>query len=191
MIAVANITQLTDTLWTGGDLPADEHSAMNDIAAWRAVGINVVVDCRHEWSDEALVTRIAPGIRYVHVGIDDAGQRVPPSWFERICDVASGSPSARVLVHCHMGINRGPSAAYALLLAAGHSPVDAIALIRSRRPIAAVGYAEDALHWWHSRCGASLQLRRDERTALARWRRSNPHDTVRIIREIRQQELGA
>lgn len=188
---MANITQLTDTLWTGGDLPANERGAVHDIAAWCAAGINVVVDCRHEWSDEALVARFAPGLRYVHVGIDDAGQRVAPSWFERIYDVASGSPSARVLVHCHMGINRGPSAAYGLLLAAGHKPVNAITLIRSRRPIAAVGYAEDALLWWHNRCSASLQQRRDDRAALARWRRSNPHDTVRIIREIRQQELGA
>ena len=147
---MANINRLTDTLWTGGDLPEDDATAIAHIADWLAAGIGTVIDCRVEWTDEEFVAAVAPGIRYINLGIDDAGQRVPPAWFDRVVAAADTAPAGTgVLVHCHMGINRGPSAAYALLLAAGHDPVEAIDLIRSQRPIAAVGYAEDALRWWH------------------------------------------
>ena len=189
---MANITQLTDTLWTGGDLPEDDEVAADHIGDWRDAGIGTVIDCRFEWSDEDLVAAIAPEIHYVHVGIDDAGQRIPPAWFDEVLAAASTADhGGGVLVHCHMGINRGPSAAYALLLADGHDPVEAIDLIRTRRPIAAVGYAEDALRWWHRRRGATITERRADRDALAQWRRQHPHDTLRIIKAIRAQQLGA
>jgi hypothetical protein len=80
-----------------------------------------------------------------------------------------------------MGINRGPSMAYAALLADGWD-VDAIAAIRSVREIAAVGYAEDALAWHHRRMGASLAQRSVDRQRLADWRTDNWIDVVRIIR---------
>ncbi len=54
-----------------------------------------------------------------------------------------------MLVHCHMGINRGPSMAYACLLVLGWDPIEAMTAIRTARPIAAIGYAEDALDWHH------------------------------------------
>ena len=139
---MANITRLTEILWTGGDLPEDEEVAADHIGDWRDAGIGTVIDCRFEWSDEDLVRAIAPEIHYVQVGIDDAGQRIPPAWFDEVLAAAStaADDGGGVLVHCHMGINRGPSAAYALLLADGHDPVGAIDLIRTRRPIAAVDY---------------------------------------------------
>jgi protein-tyrosine phosphatase len=189
---MANITQLTDTLWTGGDLPPGVAVAAEHIRDWQRAGITTVIDARYEWTDENLVADLAPEITYVHLGIDDAGQRIPSAWFDRVLEAANATPAGEaVLVHCHMGINRGPSAAYALLLAAGHDPVEAIDRIRLRRPIAAVGYAEDALRWCHDHTGADLLRRREERNALAHWRVDNPHDTVRIIRSFRAQELGA
>ncbi len=188
---MANITHLTGGLWTGGDLPADDDAVI-DVHDWLRAGIETVIDCRYEWSDEDFVRAVAPTIRYVHLGIDDAGQRIPNSWFDLILDVAGTTATGSgVLVHCHMGINRGPSAAFALLLARGHDPVEAIDLIRRKRPIAAVGYAADALRWWHQRSGADTSARRADREALRRWRQDNPHDTVRIIRSIRAQEIGA
>ena len=56
-------------------------------------------------------------------------------------------------MHCHSGINRGPSAAFAVLLSIGWDPVEAIELIRTQHPIATVSYAENALDWWHRSSG--------------------------------------
>ena len=187
----ANITYLTDGLWTGGDLPTDIDEAVGHVNDWLHTGIETVIDCRHEWSDEDFVAAVAPAIRYVYLGIDDAGQRIPDRWFDSVLNASeAAADGGGNLVHCHMGINRGPSAAFALLIARGHPPVEAIALIRSRRPIAAVGYAEDALGWWHRRSGADTSRRRQDEQALREWRRDHPHDTVRIIRSIRADEVA-
>ena len=75
-------------------------------------------------------TERSADVTYLHHGMDDAGQRVPAEWF----DVAVGfaldalsEPGTKVLTHCHMGINRGPSLGFAVLLALGWDPVGAIA----------------------------------------------------------------
>ena len=99
--------------------------------------------------------------------------------------IASGGV---VLTHCHMGINRGPSAGYAVLLAMGWDPVEALAAIRSARPIANVWYAGDALEWRLARIGAGPAERRTARARVAQWREENPLDVVRIIRSIRAGE---
>ena len=185
-----NVSKLTDRLWTGGDLPDQVGDAVATIEAWRELGIRHIIDNRIEWSDEDLVEAVAPEIRYFHNGVDDAGQRMPDEWFDTVTAVANEGLElgGGILIHCHMGINRGPSAAYAVLLAQGWDPVEAIDLIRTARPIAAVGYAEDALNWWHRTNSVDLRQRRAERARLARWRANHPHDTIRIIREIRAKE---
>lgn len=187
-----NITQLTDQLWTGGDLPEPLTAAAQVVEGWRGLGIRAVVDNRFEWNDSELVGVVAPEIAYLHAGVDDAGQKMPDEWFETVTGFALDRLAAGdgVLVHCHMGINRGPSAAYAVLLASGWDPIGAIDLIRTARPIAAVGYAEDALDWWHRRSGAPASEQLVQRSQLRRWRRDNPHDTVRIIRQIRAAECA-
>lgn len=134
-----------------------------------------------------------PQVAYLHNTANVAGQRMPDEWFDAGVDFALAAledPSAKVLAHCHMGINRGPSMAYAILLAQGWDPVAAIDRIRQARPIANVWYAEDALDWWHRRTQADSQRRVVERRALAQWRQENPLDVVRIIREIRAEEAG-
>lgn len=185
-----NISQLTERLWTGGDLPEPFEEAVATVEAWRAIGIRQILDNRIEWSDEDLVEAVAPEIRYFHNGVNDAGQRMPDDWFDEVTEVANASLEldGGILIHCHMGINRGPSAAYAVLLTQGWDPVKAIDLIRTARPIAAVGYAEDALNWWHRTNNIDHPQRRAERARLARWRANHPHDTIRIIREIRAKE---
>lgn len=187
-----NINRLTNTIWTGGDLPEAVDEASDALQAWEALGIRHIFDARMEWSDEDFVEALTPQIRYLNCGVDDAGQRMPMWWFDRIVEFVeeANSVGGEVLLHCHMGINRGPSAAYAALLAQGWDPVDAIDRIRTARPIAAVGYAEDALRWWHRRNETPETRRRLERTALAGWRNDNPHDTIRIIREIRESGRG-
>lgn len=185
-----NISQLTERLWTGGDLPDPIDEAVATVDAWRALGIRQIIDNRIEWSDKDLVEALAPDIRYFHNGVDDAGQRMPDEWFDTVTAVANDSLEldGGILIHCHMGINRGPSAAYAVLLTQGWNPVEAIDLIRNARPIAAVGYAEDALDWWHRASNIDQRRRRAERAHLGHWRANHPHDTIRIVREIRAKE---
>ena len=117
---------------------------------------------------------------------------MPASWFEDIVTWALellADPEAKLLTHpLPHGINRGPSAGYAVMLGLGWDPVEAIAAIRSARPIANVWYAEDALRWLHHRAGASASKRRHDRQRSEQWRSENPLDVVRIIREVRRQE---
>ena len=162
----------------GGDLDAwDGELAVRQLVELVDLGVTHVVDARSEWSDEELVGHLAPHVDYLHAGIDDAGQRVPEEWFETVAQwgaAALAEPDAVVLAHCHAGINRGPSAGLAILLAVGWDVADALAAIRSARPFAWTDYAEDALRWHHARTGASEQQRRVDEEALARLARRGP-----------------
>jgi hypothetical protein len=80
-------------------------------------------------------------------GTDDDGQPKSPSWFRKIVFFALDAlrdPKAKVYFHCSAGVNRGPSAAYAVLRALGHTPSEAFALIRDARPKAGILYADSA-----------------------------------------------
>ena len=125
-------------------------------------------------------------MQYLHHGMDDAGQRVPNSWFDdAIKWIDAAGPDAVVLTHCHMGINRGPSLGFAVLLYRGWDPVEAISAIRLARPIAHVWYAEDALRWHHKRTGSAPD---QDLLRLKAWRRAHPLDVVHTIRLQRQLE---
>ena len=184
---------ITPQLATGGDLPGFPGSTpwRDELEAWYESGITHVVDNRFEYSDELELEEAAPWISYLHNGVDDHGERQPDEWFDRgtaWVDEALEDPEAKVLIHCHMGINRGPSMAYAVLLTQGWDPVAAIAAVRTARPIAYVLYAEDALDWHHRRTGTPRSVREDDRLRLAEWRWEHPLDVVRIIRSIRAGE---
>lgn len=189
---MTRISRLTDQLFTGADLPrhsVDEFAA--ELDRWEQRGITHIVDNRIEASDLDALADLAPDITYCENGEDDAGQVMPDSWFDAgvgFALEAMTDPAARVHVHCHMGINRGPSLAYAVLLAQGWAPVAGLALVRSARPVAAAGYAEQALDWWHRSDAAAPDRRRQERRELAAWRQANPHDTVRIIQRVHDEE---
>ena len=150
----------------------------NEMAAAQAIelvdaGITHVLDVRHECDDAELWSYV-PEVTYRWDGIDDAGQRIPAAWFEGIVAWALEAIEAGgvVLTHCHMGINRGPSAGYAVLLGMGWDPVEALAAIRAARPIAHIWYAEDALAWHFDRIGASPAERAsDARARCARGAR--------------------
>ncbi len=186
----ANADFVTPYLAVGGDLPADDDEAVRDAADLVEVGgVTHVLDVRQEAQEE--LWTLTSGVTYRWAGIDDAGQRVPDAWFEDIVtwalDVLT-EPGSRLLTHCHMGINRGPSAGYAVLLGLWWDPIEAIKTIRRARPVANVWYAEDALGWHHRRMGASARRVLEERAALAAWRAANPLDVVRIIRRVRAAE---
>jgi len=183
----ANLHFVTPTLAVGGDISADDDDlAVMQFAEISSLGITHIVDVRLEWSDLDAFAESAPHIGYLHHGMDDAGQAVPYDWFEHAVGwVEAAGPEAVVLAHCHMGINRGPSLGFAVLLAQGWDPVEAIAAIRAARPCANVWYAADALTWHQQRTGVDSATAAGRHAALETWREANPLDVVRIIREQR------
>jgi len=192
-IGVANANFVTDFLAVGGDLDVlDDRLAIRQASDLLVIGrITHILDVREECDDEEFWAGVR-GLTYHWDGIDDAGQEVPGEWFERITEwarIALLTPSARILAHCHMGINRGPSAGFAILLALGWEPVAALEAIRTARPIAFISYAEDALRWHDDRMGTSEEVRREHRAAMSQWRRTHELDVANVIRRIRREEL--
>jgi len=189
-LAHANASFVTPQLLVGGDLdPYDDELSGRQLRELVDAGLTHIADCRVEADDTELVSRLAPEVDYWWDGIDDAGQRVPASWFEEAVThvlTALESPEAVVLTHCHMGINRGPSLGYAVLLGLGWDPVDAIDAIRTARPQAYAAYAEDALRWHHERSDTPEVHRRQDHARLAAWREAHPLDLVRVIGEQRR-----
>jgi dual specificity phosphatase 3 len=190
---LANLHFVTPKLAVGGDLSSeDEGLSRLQLAEISELGITHVVDTRMEWSDEQAVAEHASHVRYLHHGMDDAGQQVPHEWFEEAVAWVEAAyeqdPDAIVLTHCHMGINRGPSLGFAVLLSQGWDPVEAISAIRAARPQANVWYAADALDWWHARTGVDAETAEEQRAALAAWRDANQLDVVRMVREMREAE---
>jgi dual specificity phosphatase 3 len=185
-LRAANAHFVTENLLIGGDLDYRSRTlATEQIVELHKAGVTHIIDARVEWSDEDWVAELLPRLHYFHHGIDDAGQLVPGEWFQEGVDFAlAGMESGGiVLAHCHMGINRGPSLGFAILLALGWDAVEALDAIREARPIAFIAYAEDALRWHHTDRGA---LRRDLRR-LAQWRDDNDLDVGSVIRLKRQQ----
>jgi dual specificity phosphatase 3 len=190
---MANLDFITPNLATGGDLPNETPDAIRDLEEWQQMGITHVIDNRLEWDDSKFVAQWAPDMSYLHNGVDDHGERMPDGWFNEgvpFALEAFAEPNSKVLVHCHMGINRGPSLAYAVLLASGWDPIEALTAIRSARPIAGLLYAEDALDWHHQRQDTPRRQRIDEFRQLDEWREQNWIDVVRIIRGIRALEAN-
>lgn len=192
-LSVANADFVTGQLAVGGDLDLrDDAGAIAQVLDLWDAGITHVLDVRLECSDE-LVWGDVPDVEYRWDGIDDAGQRVPAAWFDRIVDWALGvleDPTAKLLTHCHMGVNRGPSAGYAVLLGQGWDPVEALDAIRTARPIAYVAYAKDALRWHHRRTGATAEQRHRDLSAVADWRRTHHLDLAGVIRQVRIKETS-
>lgn len=193
---MANISRVTDQLFTGGDLPLHLGASrmLGDLTQISCAGVTHILDNRFEWSDEQFVAAHAPTMQYLHNGQHDAGQRMPDEWFDRGVGFALDAmrtPGNAVVAHCHMGINRGPSMAYAILLSQGWDPVGALKAIRAARPIAAIAYATDALDWWQRRSGVSLALAAGQRASVRRWLAEHPLDVVRMIRTARESERMA
>lgn len=189
---LANISFLTPRLAIGGDLAADEDTAVRQVRELVALGVTQIVDVRVEASDEDFVATHAPGVSYLHLGIDDRfGHLVPDDWFDAgvaAIQRALATTDGVVVSHCHMGINRGPSMGLAALLAEGWALGAALDTIRRSRPIAAIGYAEDALDWHHRRLDLPADVRLAERAELQTWREDNGIDVATIIRRIRHLE---
>ena len=190
-LILANAHFVTPFLAVGGDLAFDDETAAAQAIELVDAGITHVLDVRQECDDTELWAHL-PEMTYRWDGIDDAGQKVPATWFDNVTRWAEDAITSGgvVLTHCHMGVNRGPSTGYAVLLRLGWDAVKALGAIRAARPIAAVAYAEDALEWHFGRTDATPGERAETRRRVAQWRRENPLDVVRIIRSIRLKEAS-
>lgn len=187
----ANAHFITPQLAVGGDLDSyDELTAKRQLAELVTSKVTHIVDTRIEWSDEEFVRTIEPDVAYLHLGIDDAGQRIPGTWFEQAVGFAREAidQGGVVLAHCHMGINRGPSLGFAILLDLGWDPVDALNAIRDAREIANIAYAADALVWHHERRGSTPEELRADLDRLRQWRHDRELDVEEVIRLKRDQE---
>ena len=152
----ANMDWVTDLLATGGDLA---HHADHAAAQAKDIidqGVELVIDVRQEANDALLWKGL--GVAYLHLPTEDRmGHHIPTELFDKAVTAASAfmDRGQKVLAHCHMGINRGPSVAYGILLSLGHGDIEAFDLVREKRPISAVLYAEDALSAHLNRIGVN------------------------------------
>lgn len=191
------LCEVTDRLFVCGDLPflhLDPEGFRRVLAEWVDAGITHIVDLRGEANDTVDVALVAPHIEYVWLGTHDAGGDQEFSWFDDGVAAVTGAladPDARVVVHCHMGVNRAPSMAYAALLQLGHGIEEGLDAIRDARPIAKILYADSAVRWFADRAGWDEAFRRDAEVRVWSWHRDNQVDLGWIISRIRDVELEA
>jgi predicted protein tyrosine phosphatase len=99
---------------------------------------------------------------------------------------------AKILVHCHMGVNRGPSMALRLMLEHDPEvlPEDCVIEIRRARPIARILYAEDAAR--HA-LGPAIEENLEGSRKVARMLKVLAEDTIDmgdVIHAIRRSEVA-
>ena len=137
---MTDCTYVTARLATGAAITGPA-----DAAALAAAGLTAVIDCRDDLDDAPYLA--GAGLTYLWNPTADDGQPKPASWFAASLAFALpllAQPGQRVYAHCAAGINRGPSTAYAIMLALGWDPAAAEALIRAARPQVGLAYAADA-----------------------------------------------
>jgi dual specificity phosphatase 3 len=178
---------LTDQIIISGDLSEDPGVAAEQVDHWERVGVTHVLDTRSEWSDKDLVADLSPGIVYGWIPTDDYGFPQPDGWFDdgvAFAVEALIEPDTVVLVHCHMGINRGPSMAYRILLELGWDPIEALDAIRKARPIADIAYAGDALDHSHRRGDVPRDIRKEDLGRLEAWKRGYSTTGLHRMRSV-------
>jgi dual specificity phosphatase 3 len=176
---------LADGVIISGDLHEDPDQAIRQLKRWEQAGITHVLDTRFEWSDEEFVAEHAPDMVYGWIGTDDDGVAKPDEWFDAglaFSANALSDPDSVLLVHCHMGINRGPSMAYRILLESGWEPIEALDAIREARPIADIGYAGDALNHYHRSHAIPADRRTSDWDRLVAWRHEHRMTLLRLLR---------
>lgn len=180
------LSEIEPWLILTGDLPFNETEALEKLDEWVKSGVTHVMDVRKECSDERFVREHAPHIKYFYFPTDDAGQKMTNEWFDKGVKVALDlKPGEKLLVHCHMGINRAPSMVFRILLEYGYSTLEALARIKSVRPIAGILYAHDAVEHFLQERGESGTTIDTEVEKVYDWYNSNRLDLHNAIRALR------
>jgi hypothetical protein len=120
-----------------------------DIQALVAAGVTHIIDCRDDFSDAPLLAG-DPAISYLWNGVADDGDPAThgDTWFGKSLGFALpalASPHNKVYCHCAAGVNRGPSTAFAIMLASGFTASDAESIIRAARPVVGLAYKTEAV----------------------------------------------
>lgn len=151
---MADATEILPQFFTGGAISSEA-----DVETLVAMGITADIDCRLEYDDQSVIDEYAekpnakdaleahPKIAYLYNGVADDKQPKPAAWFQRSWEFAEPilKSGGVVLAHCAAGVNRGPSTCYFLMRAyLGMSGDEAYSLIVHLRPVAEVGYRQDA-----------------------------------------------
>lgn len=177
---------VSEQLAVSGDLPMGRDAAHEQLALWEAAGITDVFDMRGECDDTDFIHANSKICSH-WFGVDDNGGKRSDAWFVSLtekCAEVLADPERKALVHCHMGVNRGPSALYAVMLVLGWNHLDALRAIRNARPIAGIIYAPDAVRWH-----ATAQEKSVEEIAVMvddveQWLDRNYLDLAYVIRSI-------
>ncbi len=180
------ICEVTPNLFLSGGLSGDEDLALNQLNEWAEAGITHYIAVHGERDDSEFVHANSNIICIVE-GVDDNGTPRDPQWFEDVTSAALEileDPNAVIMTTCWMGVNRGPSAAYAILRALGWESVPALRAIRTARPIAGIIYAPDAAQWWVERNGGTNREAREAYNEVVEWLYRNPLDVSYVIRAI-------
>ena len=190
----ANLTWLTDTLATGGDFDYDDAVAAAQLQDLLDQRVGVVIDCRVE-ADDSAIWAPYPEVEYYHLPEDDYyGHHISPGHFDRAVQIArlAQANGKKVFAHCHMGVNRGVTTAFAILLDRGMSAEDAFDLVRARRPIAGLYYAEDALraHLVRQGCGSAESAALVQRFQQHRDAVFGANEVAKVQHTIRQTHLN-
>ncbi len=139
---MADFNFVTARLATGGGI-----NVQSDVDQLIAAGITHIIDCRAEADDSSLLSHNKAIMGYLWNGVEDDGVSKPDGWFLKSLDFALpifAMPFSKVYTHCAAGINRGPSTAYAILLAIGLVAPLAEQIIRQARPQVGLAYKSDA-----------------------------------------------
>lgn len=122
-----NYSQVTPTLAVGGAFRS------NQITRLKARGVTAVVDCREEAQDDADLLA-ANDIAFLSLPTED---RYALSYDNLARGAAWVTQHLRMggntFVHCEHGVGRGPLMACAVLIASGHSAVEALHMVRAAR----------------------------------------------------------
>ena len=182
---------ITPWLALSGDLDTTVASnAERQLTEWVDNGVTHIVDLRGEWNDDQFVAEYSPLVAYHWLGTHDSGGHQTDEWYEDGLEVYRSVRAADgcAMVHCHMGINRGPSMGFRWLLEAGIDPVEALDLIRGARPIAGIIYADSALDHFHRTTGVDSAVAAVQREEVREWFRNDTVDVSWVISRVRRAE---
>jgi|TARA_Y100001951_G_scaffold89115_1_gene81220 hypothetical protein len=183
---------VNDDMLISGDLHHSPEKASVQLKQWQEAGVTHIIDCRNEWSDLRLVNELAPSITYYEHGTHDAGGDQDDLWYthgwQYYQDAMSYGDDQRVMIHCHMGINRAPSMAFYILLELGRTPTQALTEIRTARPIAACYYAISAWHTYSRAHGLRASARAEGLQEIEDYYTANRINLSRVIHEVRRVE---
>lgn len=140
-------------------------------------GLTHILDCRSEAHDRYLVEDHAPEVVYLRCPLPEDPSQDLDDWFRQGVNAATTvleDPASTLLVHCSNGQTRGPSMAFAILLAQGRPAADALTTIVTARRTARVEYASLALSWHLRRSSATPEERERALRDLSVARRTRP-----------------